>query len=70
MSIGWDGYDNENDLTLAASLNFGAEVKLHTAASGRSFVALASMNNWNFYAANDRPKYLHIGGGLKYYFRP
>jgi hypothetical protein len=69
-SATWEGFDSENELTFAMSVNFGAEVKLYTAASGRSFVTLASMNNWNFLSTNDRPKYLHIGGGIKYYFRP
>ena len=68
-SVDWDEYDAENDLTFGMNLNFGAEVKLYTAASGKSFVTLASMNNWNFMATNDRPKYLQIGGGVKYYMR-
>ena len=68
-SVDWDEYDAENDLTFGMNLNFGAEVKLYTAASGKSFVTLASMNNWNFMATNDRPKYLQIGGGVKYYMK-
>jgi len=68
-SISVEGFDSENDLAFAMSLNFGAEVKLFTSSSGKLFMTLASMNNWNFLGTNDRPKYLHIGGGIRYYMK-
>ncbi len=63
------GYQSENQLSLALSLNLGAEVKLYTSPSKRSFVTLASVNSWDFLATGDRPRYLNFGGALKYYFR-
>lgn len=60
---------SQNELTFAMSLNFGAEFKVFTAPSGKSFVTLASVNSWDFVSTNDRPKYLNIGGAIRYYFR-
>ncbi len=65
-----EGYLSENQLNFSAALNFGAEFKLMTSASKRSFVTLASVNSWEFFATGDRPYCLNIGGALKYYFRP
>jgi len=63
-------FENEYNATIALSLDFGLDVKLWTAPDKRSFVTLASINSWDFLTSGARPKYLQIGGGIKYYFRP
>ncbi len=68
-TVGGEGYESESDLTVAASANFGADFKLFTSADARSFVTLASVNDFTFAASSDRPKYLNIGGALRYWFR-
>jgi hypothetical protein len=68
-NISAEGFESRNELTLGARLNFGAELKVFTAPSKKSFVTLASVNSWDFAATNDRPRYLNIGGAIKYYFR-
>ena len=69
-SASYEGYDNEYEAGLALGFNFGADFKLWSAADNRSFVTLSSVNSWNLVASGDRPRYLHIGAGVKYYFRP
>jgi len=64
------GYDSENWLTLAASLNFGADFKLWGASKNRSFVTISSINSLDLFGSDQRPRYLNFGVGLKYYFRP
>jgi hypothetical protein len=64
------GYDSENKMTFALSVDFGADIKIASGAGGRSFVTLSSVNSYQFVGTNDRPKYLNIGVGLKYFFRP
>jgi hypothetical protein len=63
---------NEADYTanLGMSVNFGADLKLWSAADARSFVTLSSVNSYDFYGSSDRPNYLNIGGAIKYYFSP
>ena len=69
LSTEVEGFDNESDIKLAGSVNFGADFKVYEAPGGRSFITLASMNNFNVIASDDRPKYLNIGGALRYWFR-
>ncbi len=64
------GYESENWVTLAASLNFGADFKLWGAPKNRSFVTLSSINSVDLLGSDQRPRYLNFGVGLKYYFRP
>ena len=64
------GYDSENWLTLATSLNFGADFKLWGDLKNRSFVTLSSINRVDILGSDQRPRYLNFGIGLKYYFRP
>jgi hypothetical protein len=65
------GADNdESRLNFALSLNFGVDFKIWSEPQKRSFVTLSSINNLNFVGSDDRPIYLNIGGGLRYYFRP
>ena len=63
-------YADENELKFTVSVNFGADIKVWTAPSGRSYVALSSVNSWDLLASGQRPRYLNIGGAIKYYFRP
>lgn len=62
-------FNDEYNTTADLGLNFGAEVKLWSAPGSRSFVTLASINNWSFAASSERLRGLNIGGGLKYYFK-
>ncbi|MFQ6008785.1 MAG: hypothetical protein ACE5K8_07545 [Candidatus Zixiibacteriota bacterium] len=62
--------NDQSDLKFAFSLNFGVDFKIWGAPGGRSFVTLSSINNFNLFASDDRPKYLNLGAGIKYYFRP
>ena len=64
-----DGVESETRATIAATAIFGLEVRLFSFKKGRGFVTLASRNSWDFLASGDRPKFLDIGAGLKYYFR-
>jgi len=62
--------NNQSDFKFALSLNFGVDFKIWGGPQSRSFVTLSSINNLNFLGSDNRPQYLNIGGGLKYYFRP
>jgi len=64
------GFESESHLNTVLAGNFGAELKLWEHAKKRSFVTLASVNSYDLFSSSDRPKYLNIGGALKYYFRP
>ncbi len=61
------GFDNESEINLALSVNAGLDLKVYE--GPRSFVTLASMNDFNLLASDDRPKYLNLGLALRYYFR-
>ena len=63
---------NQSDYSanLGMSLNFGADLKIWTSADDLKFVTLSSVNSYDFYGSSDRPKYINIGGAVKYYFRP
>lgn len=63
---------NQSDYSanLGVGVNFGADIKIWNAADARSFVTLSSVNSYDIYGSSDRPKYLHIGGAIKYYFSP
>jgi hypothetical protein len=64
------GYETQMKLDFGMDLDFGLDVKLWEGADKRSFVALSSINSWNFVATGDRVSYLQIGGGLRYFFKP
>ncbi|MFH1686142.1 MAG: hypothetical protein ABIE70_01305 [bacterium] len=68
-TVGGEGYSTEAELNIATAVNAGAEVKVWQAPKGRSFVTLASANSYEFYVSGNRPRYLNIGLGLKYYYR-
>ena len=69
-SLTADGFESENELTMALGVNFGADIVLWESSDKRTFVALSSINEFQFLASEERPKYLNLGVGLKYYFRP
>jgi len=64
------GYETDSEFDFGMSLDFGLDVKLWEASGGRSFVALSSINSWNFLVTGERVSHLQIGGGVKYFFRP
>jgi len=64
------GFSSETRLNTVLCGNFGAELKLWEQAKKRSFLTLASVNSYDLFSSGGRPKYLNIGGALKYYFRP
>lgn len=69
-SVTAKGYKSTNVVTFALSLDFGGDVKISSGEGGRSFVTLSSVNSYQFVGTGDRPKYLNVGVGLKYFFRP
>ena len=64
------GYASESKLSVALAVNFGVDLKVWKAADKRSFVTLSSMNSWQVIATGDRPRYLNLGGAVRYFFRP
>ncbi|MCH7691637.1 MAG: hypothetical protein IIA17_11420 [candidate division Zixibacteria bacterium] len=64
------GFENESELNIGFSLEFGGDLKLWSSADNRNFLTLASTNNYNLISSNSRIKNLNLGLGLKYYFRP
>ena len=69
-SLAEKGSDDQSNLNVALSLNFGVDVKIWGSPENRSFVTLSSINNFNLVGSGNRPNYFNIGAGLKYYFRP
>ena len=63
------GFETRRETMLGLSLNFGADLKLSSAKKGPPLWTLASINSYNLYGFNEKPKYLNIGVGLRYYFR-
>ena len=69
-SLSFDDFPTENEFTTSLGFNFGADLRLWQDPGERSMVTLSSINTWNFVTSNDRPAYLQIGGGIRYWFRP
>ncbi|RME19596.1 MAG: hypothetical protein D6800_14095 [Candidatus Zixiibacteriota bacterium] len=67
-SLTSDLFDTENQATAALRANFGFDLKLFSSGH-RSFVTLSSVNSWDVLVSDDRPKYINIGGALKYWFK-
>jgi len=63
-------FQDEYQITLSTSLDFGADFRIWSAPDGRSFLCLSSINSWDFYGSGDRVRHLQIGGGIKYFFKP
>lgn len=64
------GFRSETKFSFGVAVNFGLDMKVWSAADKRSFITLASINSWQLAAGGNRPRYLNIGGGLRYFFRP
>ena len=64
------GFESENEVTLALGVNLGADFVIWEASDNRSFVTLSTVNEFQVLASDARPRYLNLGIGLKYYFRP
>ncbi len=64
------GFLSETKFSFGLAVNFGVDMKVWSAKDQRSFVTLASINSWQLAAGGNRPRYLNIGGGLRYFFRP
>lgn len=67
-TLDWGGVENENRITVAMGAEFGAEFKIKENQANKNFITLVSTNSYIFTASGDRPKYLHIGGALRFYF--
>lgn len=63
------GVETEYTGTIGLTANFGAELKVWEGGSGGA-MTLASVNDYQLVATGDRPRYLNIGGALRYYFLP
>ena len=67
--VSGEDVETEWDGNVALSLNFGVEIGLWAQRGGETFVSLVSDNSWNFVSSSDRPRYLQLGGLLRYYFK-
>ncbi|MEE8404865.1 MAG: hypothetical protein V3S17_05700 [candidate division Zixibacteria bacterium] len=70
LSISGGGFQSQNEVMLGLRLNFGGDFKIWSAKDGTSLLTLSSINSYDFYGSNQKPKYLNLGAGLRYYFRP
>ena len=70
LSISGGGFQTQNEVMLGLRFNFGADFKIWSAKDGTSLLTLSSINSYDFYGSNQKPKYLNLGVGLRYYFRP
>ncbi len=69
-SLTANNFNSDTKLNLGMAINFGFDVKIWEKKTHRNFVTLSSVNSYDFLGTGDRPKYLNLGLGLKYYFRP
>ena len=70
LSISGGGFQSQNEVMLGLRLNFGGDLKIWSSKDGTSLLTLSSLNSYDFYGSNQKPKYLNLGVGLRYYFRP
>jgi hypothetical protein len=64
------GFRSESQFNVGLNLNFGVDLRVWKAKDGRGFVTLSSVNSANILATGDRPRFVNIGGAVKYFFRP
>lgn len=64
------GFRSESKLSVALAVNFGLDLKVWNAMDKRGFVTLSSINSWQIVGSGHRPRYLNIGAGIRYFFRP
>jgi len=70
LSVSVTDFASESDFILATSINFGADLKVWKSSDEMGFLTISSVNSYQFYASENRPKYLTIGASLKYFMRP
>lgn len=70
LSISGGGFQTQNEVMLGLRFNFGGDLKIWSAKDGTSLLTLSSLNSYDFYGSNQKPKYLNLGFGFRYYFRP
>ncbi len=70
LSASVKGFSSESDFVMATAFNFGVDLTVWKAKNKMSTLALSSVNTYQFYASDSRPKYMTFGLGLKYFFRP
>lgn len=70
LSASVKGFSSESDFVMATAFNFGIDLTVWKAKNKMSKLALSSVNSYQFYASDSRPKYMTLGLGLKYFFRP
>lgn len=70
LSVSVEGFDSESDFVMATAFNFGADLTVWKASDKMALLTLSSVNSYQFYASESRPKYMTIGFGLKYFMRP
>lgn len=70
LSASVKGFSSESDFVMATAFNFGLDLTVWKAKNKMSKLALSSVNSYQFYASDSRPKYMTLGLGLKYFFRP
>ncbi len=64
------GARSESDFVVATAFNFGADLTVWHSANKMNSMAISSVNTYQFYASDSRPKYMTFGIGLKFFFRP
>lgn len=64
----YESVESSNEIVYGLGLNFGADVTVWKDPSNRSFVTLSSVNKYQLLADKNRPRYLQIGGAVKYFF--
>lgn len=71
LTASWDDeFASESETKALGALNFGFDLRLWQSENGRDMVALVSQNRYDILASEERPKYLTIGGALRFYIRP
>ena len=70
LSISGGGFQSQNEVMLGLRVNFGGDLKFWSAKDGTSLLTLSSINSYDFYGSNQKPRYLNLSVGFKYYFRP
>jgi len=63
-------FASETEVKFSSSINLGLDLKLWNDKAHRTQVVLSSINSFDFWGSGNRPRYLNLGIGLKYYFRP
>ncbi len=62
-------FATEWSFSSGASVNFGADVTIFKAGNDLSFLTISSDNRYDVWSTEGRPKYLHTGISLNYYYK-